>query len=216
MHDILTVKKFLSEEQCDRIIDMATAYSTGKTGIQHNLVEGWKNVSNFDFPKDSELSNIIAALHSEIANIIVNTYGVESSFPREDGYFYKYHTGDFYKAHCDAQTVLTHEGVTVGMRKPSSSDVSSIIYLNDNFVGGELEFGFKDEKIVPEKGMLALFYSGWQNTHAVRPIELGERYCIVNWFVTNPNLVPIAEAIPEPYSKSFEFWENEYQGFKAD
>lgn len=209
MHEIVIIPNFLSSAECQELITLGKAQKTNSTGIQNDLVPEWKSVSNFEF-EGGNLEQRIADVHERVSEEIKARYEVTDAVPREDGYFYEYTMGDFYRPHCDAQSVTVQDGIAVGARKPSSADVSSIVYLNDNFVGGQLDFGFRGQTVKPQEGMLVLFYGGWQNSHCVLPIELGKRYCIVNWFVTQPYLVPVAEVIPEPYSKSFEMWQEEY------
>jgi predicted 2-oxoglutarate/Fe(II)-dependent dioxygenase YbiX len=130
------------------------------------------------------------------------------------GYFYEYGLGDYYRAHCDSQTVTVQEGLTMAFRKVSSSDVSSVLYLNDNFIGGDIEFVFPKAKVRPKAGRLLLFYGGWENAHCVHPVQAGHRYCIVNWYATQKNLVPNVEMIPSPYADYYAQLEKEYAAAK--
>lgn len=50
-----------------------------------------------------------------------------------------------------------------------SGHVSNLIYLNDDYVGGELFFPYHNLKIKPEMGMLISFPGHWWNRHGILP-----------------------------------------------
>lgn len=208
------VDHFLSGQECSELIALGRQSSKNRTGIQNDLVPEWKRVSDFVITPESDLDTRIKHIHDRIGQQIASLFEVAAT-PRQDGYFYEYDMGDFYHPHVDSQTVTRVENSTIAARKVSSADVSSILYLNENFVGGELEFCFTGRKIAPKPGRLLLFYGGWQNAHRVLPIELGRRYCIVNWFISDPHIVPMMEEIPEEYARHFNAWEDAYRAVKS-
>lgn len=80
----------------------------------------------------------------------------------------KYSTGQEYKAHADGFS-------------SSGRCVSAIIYLNDDYEGGEVEFVNFGVKIKPEPGMLLLFPSTFPYTHIAHPVKDGTKYALVTW-----------------------------------
>ena len=56
---------------------------------------------------------------------------------------------------------------------------NSLIYLNDDFGGGE--FYTKDTSIKPEKGMLT-FFDGSQTYHGVKKVKKKDRKTIIFWW----------------------------------
>jgi hypothetical protein len=54
-------------------------------------------------------------------------------------------------------------------------DFSGIIYLNDDYQGGEFYFTALDTVIKPKKGMLVAFTAGFYHEHAVLRVEGAER-----------------------------------------
>ena len=54
-------------------------------------------------------------------------------------------------------------------------DFSGIVYLNDNYRGGEFYFTALDTIIKPKKGMLVAFTAGFHHEHAVLRVESGQR-----------------------------------------
>ncbi len=57
-------------------------------------------------------------------------------------------------------------------------DISSVLYLNGNYSGGEIEFINLGVKIKPRAGMLILFPGDETYTHFVHPVTSGKRFVI--------------------------------------
>lgn len=77
-------------------------------------------------------------------------------------------TSDHYDAHYDG-------GPNTGRW------ISAILYLNDNYEGGELEFVAFGEKYKPKAGTLVIFPSNYAYTHIAHPVTSGTKYAIVTW-----------------------------------
>ena len=59
--------------------------------------------------------------------------------------------------------------------------VSMLVYLNDNYEGGELDFPRFNVKYKPKENDMILFPSTYTYNHSVTPITSGVRYCIISW-----------------------------------
>uniref|UniRef100_A0A8C7ZCF0 procollagen-proline 3-dioxygenase n=1 Tax=Oryzias sinensis TaxID=183150 RepID=A0A8C7ZCF0_9TELE len=71
-------------------------------------------------------------------------------------------------------------------------DYSAILYLNDDFEGGEFIFTELDAKTVtaevrPQCGRVVGFGAGKENPHGVRAITKGQRCAVALWFTLNPS-----------------------------
>ena len=86
----------------------------------------------------------------------------------------KYQTGEEYKAHFDGPT-------------SSHRSFSPILYLNDNYTGGELEFVHHNIKLKPTAGMFAMFPANFSYTHIAHPVQTGTKYAIVTWLHDQPS-----------------------------
>ena len=60
--------------------------------------------------------------------------------------------------------------------------LSVSVFLNDDFVGGELAFKEFGLKVVPEAGDIVIFCSGFPYMHQVMPVSKGIRYSVVKWY----------------------------------
>jgi hypothetical protein len=64
----------------------------------------------------------------------------------------------------------------------STRVLSSVMYLNDDYEGGEIEFANSNVKIKPEAGSIIFFPSNFLYVHEVLPITNGYRYSMPHWF----------------------------------
>jgi hypothetical protein len=71
----------------------------------------------------------------------------------------------------------------------SSRVLSSVMYLNDDYNGGEIEFKQSGVKIKPEAGSIIFFPSNFLYVHEVHPITDGFRYSMPHWFHNMKNMI---------------------------
>jgi Rps23 Pro-64 3,4-dihydroxylase Tpa1-like proline 4-hydroxylase len=64
----------------------------------------------------------------------------------------------------------------------STRVLSTVMYLNDDYEGGEIEFQNSKVKIKPEAGSIIFFPSNFLYVHEVYPITDGYRYSMPHWF----------------------------------
>ncbi len=67
----------------------------------------------------------------------------------------------------------------------STTTLTSIIYLNNDFEGGETYF--EDGTIFKPKAGRALYFDGSYYKHGVKPITKGTRYTVSTWYYKNDN-----------------------------
>jgi predicted 2-oxoglutarate/Fe(II)-dependent dioxygenase YbiX len=59
--------------------------------------------------------------------------------------------------------------------------LSMLVYLNDDYVGGHLEFPHIRETYYPSAGDVLLFPSNYTFAHIAHPVTSGTKYAIVSW-----------------------------------
>jgi len=102
-------------------------------------------------------------------------YGInESCYSNEPYNIIRYKPGDHYPNHYDGNTSLGRH-------------ISAILYLNDDYVGGELYFKNFDLTIKPKQGMLLLFPSNYAYQHQALQVMEGTKYALVTWLHDRPN-----------------------------
>jgi predicted 2-oxoglutarate/Fe(II)-dependent dioxygenase YbiX len=106
-------------------------------------------------------------------NPYAKKYGIEENFYHEGYNLLKYSKNQEYKKHYDGGTKIARS-------------ISAVMYLNDDYEGGELEFPHFDVKIKPEAGMLILFPSNYAYAHIAHPVTSGTKYALVTWIRDQP------------------------------
>ena len=104
-----------------------------------------------------------------------NRYGIQEGLWHEGYSLLKYRGGEEYKSHYDGHT---------GMGRV----ISALVYLNDDYEGGEIEFPIFKIKIKPQPGMLILFPSNYAYRHIAHPITKGTKYALVTWIKDRGNV----------------------------
>lgn len=64
-------------------------------------------------------------------------------------------------------------------------EYGSVVYLNDNFSGGETFLEEFSLEIKPKAGMLVAFPGDWEHRHGVRPVKDGERFTMPNFWTSD-------------------------------
>jgi len=59
--------------------------------------------------------------------------------------------------------------------------ISYLIYLNDDYSGGEIDFKYIGIKFKPKANSMVIFPSNFLFAHEALPVESGEKFAVVNW-----------------------------------
>lgn len=97
-------------------------------------------------------------------------------------HYLHYSTGCLYKSHIDGQYI---EDDTA--KRGADRDITCVVYLNDDYQGGNIKFDFFNLKLKPLAGEILMYPTTYQFSHSVDEV-VGDRYAIVFWFKTNPHL----------------------------
>ena len=177
----------ISQEDCQRLIKMLEEeISLKKQGIQwHGATVNGKDIPtsharncyDLKFKRD-QVGKYIA--HSDVLKECYDIVDVglnkslrhyESVWNFNINYkeafnFVKYLPGEFFKIHADHGPYYT-------------CTVSAVVYLNDDYEGGEIEFPRHDITIKPKTGDIILFPSNFVYEHASLNISSGTKYAVV-------------------------------------
>lgn len=89
----------------------------------------------------------------------------------DEGYgLLRYHPGSFYKLHSDFSGMY-----------PRTRILSVLLYLNDDFEGGELVFPRQGVTLKPEPGTVVVFPSCGAYPHEAKAVTKGNKYVVVTW-----------------------------------
>lgn len=123
----------------------------------------------------------IKELYDNIVHKVINPFYDFKIRDSELPQLLKYEPGGHYKAHFDAVAQWKNPDGTIIWKKSIDRDLSTVLFLNDDFEGGDFVFPELRVRIRPEPGLLIAFPSSQHYLHKVEPVISGTRYAIVNW-----------------------------------
>ena len=144
-------------------------YDDSRTSSHLSLTNASKNNEEFRIINNKYFDLLFSA-----TNYYTNKFINDEPYYFVEGFnLLKYQTGQEQKAHFDGGT-------------ESHRTISPILYLNDNYTGGEIEFVFHNVTIKPSPGMLVLFPASYAYSHIAHPVKTGTKYAIVTWLHDQP------------------------------
>jgi hypothetical protein len=127
----------------------------------------------------NELSDKIISIHDQITEKLKEcledyrkVYSVNPLNYMEAINFIRYGEGQHFNAHPDSGPAY-------------SCEVSTVMYLNSDYTGGELYYPYFDYTYVPQYGDIVLFPSSYLFMHAALPVKSGIKYSAVTMFSYN-------------------------------
>lgn len=169
------------------VFDPELSNSLGKTEFSVD-----KKVRDTQIVDMGDLYKPIIDLYRNIVTNIINPFYNITIKDSEIPQILRYEPGGHYQPHVDGQSLWQTPDGDVIWRKSTDRDLSTVIFLNDDFTGGEFVFPEFRLRIKPEPGLLICFPSTYEYLHAVEPVTTGVRYSIVNW-MTVVGMITVAE-----------------------
>jgi predicted 2-oxoglutarate/Fe(II)-dependent dioxygenase YbiX len=162
---VFSIPSFMGEGACQALMDLAE--SSGFAAAEVRTVNGQKSMPTIRNNERTVVTNPAwrDQLWNKLAQITLPTIDAQQAMglPRELR-FYKYCAGQRFKMHKDGPWV--EEGKT--------SKLTFLLYLNDEFEGGETDF--REFQITPKKGSALLFvHDTW---HEGRAVVSGTKYVL--------------------------------------
>ena len=172
---ILLMNNFLDKSDCESVLKLQMKLEKSTTAM--NKIKDYRKsfVALVD-EQDTVIKNI--------KNKIAKSFGLDGN-GMEKLQLQKYPEGGYYKEHFDAKS----EDHFQKDKSFSQRKYSIIIYLNDNFIGGETVFPKKNISVKPQQGRLLLFSNMLNETNFVHPfsshlakkITEGEKWILTTW-----------------------------------
>jgi prolyl 4-hydroxylase len=179
----------LTRTECEQLIELARP-RVGESGV---YVQGGSQVNNesrdsqvgwlepTDHPLLQKLSGVAVALSGRPSN---HQEKIQVACYRADGY---------YKAHydaCDGNAEFCRAFVAMGGQRLATL----LVYLNDNFVGGETHFPQLQQTVQPRRGSGVFFWNTneedqciiRESLHSGLPVHEGEKWILNVWVRHQP------------------------------
>jgi predicted 2-oxoglutarate/Fe(II)-dependent dioxygenase YbiX len=161
--NIIVIEDFLSESECRKIINEVNAMAERARWI----ASGGDIVSYDSSP----------TLRQVISERLIQKASERNSLPIREfrSYLRKYEPGSIVTTHADCSDKGENDGL-------NGITYSALIYLNDDYCGGELNFDRIGVSMRPMAGQLIMFPSSWDYAHSVTPITDGFKYMSAVFF----------------------------------
>ncbi|MGB0514308.1 MAG: 2OG-Fe(II) oxygenase, partial [Wenzhouxiangellaceae bacterium] len=174
-HGIEIIENFLTAEEClDWVRFAATRPSRRLRVLDWEASDATRIVRKLDDRRVTERVNMGDERDQKLRDMMEHIY-VSVIAPRierkfawfESPQMLKYNVGGFYQAHADADS---YDPELRLWRHDLDRDISVLLYLNDEFEGGDLQFEYFDFRIQPKPGMLVWFPSDARYFHGENKI----------------------------------------------
>ena len=142
-----------------------------------------KDIRNTQFAPVEPLLPQINDLVANVVAEIINPFYRCEIYSYERPLLLRYGVGGHYEPHIDGEALWTRPDGTTRWRKSLDRDISFVLWLNDDFEGGEFVFPDLNVRLTPKPGLLLCFPSTHEYLHGVMPVTKGERYAIVTWMM---------------------------------
>jgi hypothetical protein len=176
-------ENFLSQEECEYLVWIAETEDNWPKGASSFWEE--RNLGIFTHLHNHRyLSEILKQLcldiHDGIKQFVSESFGVEVF--ADQIVLVRWPPGSFQMTHIDA--VPDKERVA-----------GSVLFLNDDYDGGEPFYPYYGIKLSPEQGMVYAHDAGHSHLHGVTRIRGKTRYTISSTWTSNPSKSPYATGI---------------------
>lgn len=133
-----------------------------------------------EFVDYSMFSTKVEIIKEKCLELIETNYNVKCL--ESEIHFLHYKNGAEYKPHIDGQYIENNIA-----KRGADRDITCVVYLNDDYKGGEINFNIFNLEFKPKQGEILIYPTTWEYTHSVSKV-IGNRIAIVFWFKTNPEL----------------------------
>jgi|TARA_B100000035_G_scaffold313746_1_gene328168 Rps23 Pro-64 3,4-dihydroxylase Tpa1-like proline 4-hydroxylase len=175
MKPIFLQDNFLSESNCNKLIQYQ------KNNSPNNFDKGFWD-SRIVKTYDESIEKLTDYIHSKICVLCSEFFQEEYVYLEFTNLVY---WGSGMKLDPHADNYFIHEPETP--HYCPYRDYSSVLYLNDDYTGGETYFPEHNFSIEPKVGRLAIFTSGSDHIHGVKKVLNGDRYTMATWFTRQKN-----------------------------
>jgi len=183
---ILVIRNFIDRDVCTYLSIYArsqTATDLGvirtdetlKTGQQTSTLDQQRITKHV--PIDGISGEVIGLFSDIYARRISMSYNADIEW-FERPQLLRYDVGGRYNPHADSEGWSTEKQAWI---RSATRDFSAILYLNEEFQGGDLVFVQQKYVVKPRAGTLVFFPSDHRYIHAALPVTAGMRFALVTW-----------------------------------
>ena len=187
-YTVWEIKNLLSKEECEGLILLASSQGLEDSNVwSFNEKSGNTYDQTHRKSKQTWLQPSASPTTQKVSNISTTLTGIPVE-NQELLQIAKYEKGGMFNAHFDACKDDDKEYCDKMNNYSGQRRTTLLIYLNDDFEGGETEFVDMDIKIKPETGKAILFYNTYDDEtvipdshHRGCPVGSGEKWICNVW-----------------------------------
>lgn len=177
----LLAQAFLDAGACDAIVRECEAlpgarHTVMESGDSGHPVQSAARSSEFIDVRDLS-ANVVEIVRHAFTRLVAPHFGKQIDW-FELPEILRYPGGGEYKPHADADNWNSQ---TRQWERVLDRDLSVLIYLNEGYTGGEIQFPNFGLSLQPKRGLMIAFPSDARYVHAARPVTSGVRYALVSW-----------------------------------
>ena len=179
MNIVKEIENFITSEESDNLISLAEKTLSKMTVMGKNPSSTYRVADGTWLSNQDELSKMVREKISKIVEIPTENM--------EGTHIVKYGIGGEYKVHHD----FFHTGTDYyekSLSRGGQRKFTALIYLNDDFEGGETEFPKLNIKVKPQKNKLVIWDNlkedgdlNYDSLHAGLPVIQGTKYICIIW-----------------------------------
>lgn len=190
LSNVLIQPKVVTRENCEYLVNYAKQAHQDQMGVfdTEKTNETQETQSKIDTKsrdvKCADIEPILTQVQDLLQNAITHMINPFYGFEIRDSEMPQllcYEPGGHYKPHIDAEGQWKNPDGSIIWKKTIDRDLSTVLFLNDDFEGGYFSFPDLRIKIKPEPGLLVTFPSSRYFKHCVEPVISGNRYTLVTW-----------------------------------
>ena len=159
--NIKVISGFMSPSECNKILSQ---------------IDSIQPLKNDEYPmwderiySNKEISTLLLPLEKLIQTSVTENYQVGVEISQKPNGIVKFSKGHSMSPHVDDLSMFEYH-------------IAGIVYLNDNYTGGEISFLTQGVTIKPKIGDLVTFPGNLHYAHEVKEILSGDRYSIPTWY----------------------------------
>lgn len=178
---VFVIEDYISKDSCKFLIE-----SFSKDLHQTPMENMFAGITAYDTEtveyKEDPLFNIAIDFNKSIIisinNLLSNKFNIE--YKLKTYFFNCLRVGAKMGIHID-NDALVSEDIEENQYK-YKNNLSALLYLNDDYTGGELHFMNENVSIKPKSGSLIFFEGDEHKPHKVKEVLFGNRYNIVSFY----------------------------------
>jgi len=209
IENIILIKNFINKEDLAQIQDYLNNLPDTDEEFYGPLDLKFERVAK-DNP---QVASIIKKYEELTFNYIQTNFANKYDIPiKRDAvnycHFVKWLPGMLSKLHADCEKPDGSPAVYAGFNQ---LNISTLVYINDNYVGGSIAFPDQNFSIKPDAGDLIIFPGNSSYRHEVTRVESGKRYTMPSWYTFDIDETLIApEGIDRQslLTNSKQLWDN--------